>query len=240
MNIEAYWNASLQQNAETMTIEEQFNLIAKEYDVNRRKFIPCFEDFYRNTTKFITANITAPKRIVDLGAGTGLLTSFWYQECPGAEYILTDIADEMLDIARKRFANIEKVSYQIGNYIETLPDAPFDAAVSALSIHHLEDIDKENLFANLYNRLPDGGLFVNYDQFCAGSLELNDWFDRYWESQLTDSGLTAQDISLWKERRKLDRECCVEKEVSMLQNCGFQTVKCVYSCQKFSVIVAVK
>lgn len=26
----------------TMNIEAQFNLIAEEYDCNRRKFIPCF------------------------------------------------------------------------------------------------------------------------------------------------------------------------------------------------------
>lgn len=223
-----------------MHIEEQFNLIAKEYDQNRRKFIPCFEDFYQNTTQFILANIDTPKRVVDLGAGTGLLTSFWYQGCPDAEYILVDMADEMLDIARKRFDSIENVSCQLSNYAQALPDVSFDAAISALSIHHLEDKDKEKLFIKLYDSLPVGGLFVNYDQFCAGNSKLNKWFDTYWERQLTDSGLTPQDISLWKERRKLDRECSVEEEVTMLQNCGFQTVKCVYSYLKFSVIVAVK
>lgn len=223
-----------------MHIEEQFNLIAKEYDQNRRKFIPCFEDFYQNTTQFILANIDTPKRVVDLGAGTGLLTSFWYQGCPDAEYILVDMADEMLDVARKRFDSIENVSCQLSNYAQALPDVSFDAAISALSIHHLEDKDKEKLFIKLYDSLPVGGLFVNYDQFCAGNSKLNKWFDTYWERQLTDSGLTPQDISLWKERRKLDRECSVEEEVTMLQNCGFQTVKCVYSYLKFSVIVAVK
>ena len=27
-------------------IEEQFNKIASEYDINRRRFIPCFDDYY--------------------------------------------------------------------------------------------------------------------------------------------------------------------------------------------------
>ena len=31
-----------------MSIEAQFNLIAKEYDANRKKFIPCFNDYYEN------------------------------------------------------------------------------------------------------------------------------------------------------------------------------------------------
>ena len=100
-----------------MNIEEQFNLIAKEYDNNRRKFIPCFDDFYQQTTEFIVSNIDEPKRVIDLGAGTGLLTYFWYRQCPNSKYVLVDIADEMLNVARKRFDGIESKSYQIENYI---------------------------------------------------------------------------------------------------------------------------
>lgn len=66
------------------------------------------------------------------------------------------------------------------------------------------------------------------------------WFDTYWEKQLYNSGLTNGDIELWKERRKLDRECSVEKEVEMLHQCSFSDVKCLYSYHKFSVIIAVK
>lgn len=223
-----------------MDIEKQFNLIAEEYDGNRRKFIPCFDDFYQNTTKFIVSNINEPKRIIDLGAGTGLLTYFWYQQCPNSEYVLVDIADEMLNVARKRFESIGNVSYQIENYIDKLPDGFFDTVISALSIHHLEDEDKAKLFTRIYNSLPSGGLFINYDQFCAGQAEINNWFNSYWENQLATSGLTDKDIQLWKERRKLDRECSVEQEVDMLKNVGFNIVKCVYSYQKFSVIVAIK
>lgn len=73
-----------------MNVESQFNLIAKEYDANRRKFIPCFDDYYINTTRFIAANIAEPKRGLDLGAGTGLLTYFWYQHFPASEYVLVD------------------------------------------------------------------------------------------------------------------------------------------------------
>ncbi|WP_290095500.1 hypothetical protein [Bacteroides acidifaciens] len=53
-----------------MTIESQFNLIAQEYDANRKRFIPCFDDYYIDTTKFIVSNIVEPKRVLDLGAGT--------------------------------------------------------------------------------------------------------------------------------------------------------------------------
>ena len=60
----------------TMNIEAQFNLIAEEYDCNRRKFIPCFDDYYITSTKMILANTESPHRVLDLGAGTGLLSYY--------------------------------------------------------------------------------------------------------------------------------------------------------------------
>lgn len=69
---------------------------------------------------------------------------------------------------------------------------------------------------------------------------MDHWFNSFWESQLASSGLTGKDIELWKEPRKLDRECSVRQEEDMLKDSGFQIVECVYSCQKFSVIVAIK
>ena len=223
-----------------MDIQDQFNLIAEEYDVNRRKFIPCFDDYYDSTTRFIAANLKKPKRILDLGAGTGLLSYYWYKNFPDSEYVLVDIADEMLNVARKRFAGADKVSYRILDYSKTLPEADFDVIISALSIHHLEDTNKAELFRRVFEKLPVGGLFVNYDQFCAGQAEMNMWFDGYWENQLMNSGLTANDIELWKKRRLLDRECSVEQECEMLRQSSFKTVKCVYSYQKYSVIAAIK
>lgn len=223
-----------------MNIEQQFNLIAEEYDSGRKKFIPCFDDFYKTTTELITSNIKEPQRIIDLGTGTGLLTSFWYRKFPNAEYVLVDIADEMLNVARKRFHQITNITYRTENYIDKLPDGFFDTVISALSIHHLEDEDKVKLFTKIYDRLPSGGIFVNYDQFCAGQPEMNNWYNTYWENQILKSGLSEIDIALWRERRKLDKECSVEKEIEMLRQCHFQTVKCIYSYHKFSVIVAIK
>lgn len=224
-----------------MNIETQFNLISDEYDKNRRKFIPCFKDYYETTTKFIAANINEPKRILDLGAGTGLLSYFWYKYYPSAEYVLVDIANDMLNVARKRFLGLNNVNYQILDYSKELPNGEFDVIASALSIHHLENEAKKSLFEKIYEILPDNGIFVNYDQFCAGQSEINDWYDSYWENHLVnDSRLTENDIKLWRERRKLDRECSVEQEINMLKKSDFRIIKCIYSYQKFSVIVAIK
>jgi len=225
---------------EVKDIQNQFNIVAKKYDENRRKFIPCFDGFYLDTTDFIASNIDNPKSVLDLGAGTGILTSFWYQNFPKSNYTLVDIAEDMLRIARERFCGMTNIEYLVEDYTKKLPDRDFDLIISALSIHHLEHAEKIELFKRIFEKLPVGGVFVNYDQFCAGSEALNNWYDVYWENGFEKSGLSKEDISLWKERRKLDRECSVEQQSDMLKDCGFEIVKCVYTMQKFSVTVAIK
>lgn len=223
-----------------MGIREQFNRISKEYDAKRRLFIPCHDEFYQETTAFIASCIRKPKTVLDLGAGTGLLTSFWYRHFPESGYILMDEAEEMLGIARRRFAGCGNVVFETGNYADHLPANDFDAVISALSIHHLEDEAKSLLFRNLRNRLPAGGLFVNYDQFCASDERMNDWFSCYWEDGLARSGLNGDDLALWRDRQKLDRECSVSAEIRMLREAGFSSVECVFSRQKFAVVAAIK
>lgn len=222
------------------TIQTQFNLIAKEYDANRRKFIPCFDTYYKNSTDFLAANIPAPKHILDLGTGTGLSSAHWYNYFPLADFLLVDIADEMLAIAKKRFAGTTNVLYKTADYVEALPKGDFDLIISALSIHHLEAEQKKNVFANIYKKLPAGGIFVNYDQFCAQTPLFSKWYDNYWENKLHTSGLTQHDLARWQERKKLDRECSVEEQVAMLRAAQFEEVNCVFSEQKFAVICAVK
>ena len=51
-----------------------------------------------------------PKKVLDLGAGTGLLSYYWYIQCSSAEYMLVDIADEILDVSRKRFLGLNNAT----------------------------------------------------------------------------------------------------------------------------------
>lgn len=221
-------------------MEDQFNLVSKEYDAKRRCFIPCFDDFYAGATDFICSNIVAPKTILDLGAGTGLLTMYWAKKYPNAEYVLVDLADKMLDVAKLRFKEMNNVHYVVADYAKSLPNGKFDAIISALSIHHLENEEKENLFKSIYESLPENGLFVNYDQFSAGSSLMDSWYNNSWEKIIYHGDLSDEDLTRWQERKKFDRECSIEEEVAMLKKVHFSEVKNIYSCRKFSVVVSVK
>ena len=145
-----------------------------------------------------------------------------------------------MQIAKERFLGLENVNFEVLDYSLGLPEQEFDAVISALSIHHLENDEKDKLFKNIYDKLPSGGIFVNYDQFCAGSVTMNRWYDTYWESLLLSSGLSENELDSWRERRKLDRECSQEEETAALKSAGFKEVKCIYCNQKFAVLAAIK
>ena len=220
------------------SIEKQFDLVAEEYDSSRRKFIPCFDDYYEKTTAFAASFLNDPRRIADLGAGTGLLTMYYFRHFPQAEYILTDIARAMLAVAEKRFAGVGNVSCQVLDYAQKLPDGELDLVISALSIHHLENSAKAELFGRIKDKLPVGGWFINYDQFCCDSPLMDELVTQYWIDRLYRSGLTDEELARWQERRKLDRECSINDEITMLKNAGFSTAELIYSCGKFAVIAA--
>ncbi len=223
-----------------MRIEEQFNQIAEEYDSKRKLFIPCYDDFYISTTDLICGSIPSPAGILDLGAGTGLLTMYWFRKFPQSEFVLCDIAEDMLAVARKRFSGADNFDYRITDYSRQLPEGNFDAVISALSIHHLGDDEKYRLFGRIYDLLPDGGVFVNYDQFNYDNPKINNIVFNSWEQTLEQSGLTKDDLVRWKERVLLDKECSVEKEIGMLKNSGFSVAECMYKNGKFAVILCVK
>jgi tRNA (cmo5U34)-methyltransferase len=82
-------------------ITDRFNLIAKKYDEQRRSFIPCFDDFYQTGISLISKIKSDFNAILDLGAGTGLLTKYLYEKFPDANYTLVDVSEQMLEIARQ-------------------------------------------------------------------------------------------------------------------------------------------
>ncbi len=221
---------------EKSTIEEQFNLIAGEYDSGRRKFIPCFDEYYEKTTAFAASFVGNPRRIIDLGSGTGLLAMYYFRHFSEADFILVDIAENMLHVASKRFEKAGNVTCSVIDYTKELPAGNFDLAISALSIHHLEDQQKLELFSNLKQKLVPGAWFINYDQFCCDSKAIDKAVNAYWIDHLYNSGLSETELARWEERRKLDCECSVEAEIDMLKKSGFKNVECIYLNGKFAVI----
>ncbi|MDX6635734.1 MAG: tRNA (cmo5U34)-methyltransferase [Solirubrobacterales bacterium] len=119
------------------------------------------------------------ERVLDLGTGNGRLVSILRSAHPDAEAIGIDSSEPMLARARERFDEDAGVEFRLHDLCDPLTeDGPFDAVVSGLAIHHLEDDRKRELFGEVHRLLVPGGVFANLDLVKAPTPELHERFRR--------------------------------------------------------------
>ncbi|MDQ0875565.1 tRNA (cmo5U34)-methyltransferase [Paenibacillus sp. V4I3] len=221
-------------------ITTKFNEIADKYDSQRRKLIPCFDDFYHTASSLVQADHASP-RILDLGAGTGLFSSYVINQYPYAKLTLIDLSQSMLDIAKQRFGETQgNVTYIAEDYSIFETSEPFDCVISSLSIHHLEDQAKHDLYEKIFKLLKPGGVFVNADQVQGSSPFLDQLYRSDWVAKVEATDLTREDLQAAYERTKLDKMAPLDQQLSWLRACGFIDVDCVYKYYNFVVMYARK
>jgi ubiquinone/menaquinone biosynthesis C-methylase UbiE len=117
---------------------------------------------------------TAELRVLDVGAGYGVVTEEVLAVFPTARVTLQDYSQAMLDQAHRRLADHDdRLSYVLCDLLD--PSWPqkvggnFDIAVSAIVLHNLGQ--RERIFAcysAIQALLRPGGWFLNYDRFVGG------------------------------------------------------------------------
>ncbi|GGH09270.1 class I SAM-dependent methyltransferase [Paenibacillus segetis] len=222
------------------SLKRQFDAVAQDYDLQRRQLIPCFDDFYSMATSAVHTEQKAP-RILDLGAGTGLFSSFVRLKYPDALLTLMDLSEEMLKGARYRFRDDPLVQYITADFAAyDFGEQRYDAVISSLAIHHLSHQDKRTLFRNVFNLLPEGGIFINADQASGSSPYFDLYYKEQWEDTIRRNGLTNEVIESAIERRKLDRNASVNDQIKWLSEAGFTASDCIYKYHEFALFYSRK
>lgn len=215
-----------------------FGRHAAGYDTDRRKLIPLFDAFYGTAVEVATLRLPPdrPPVVLDLGAGTGILTAGIATARPDGRFVLLDASSQMLDVARERLAPITS-SYDmiVDDFAAGLPDGPFDAVVSALAIHHLDDAGKRSLFARVHDRLRPGGAFVNAEQVAGPTAALDALYVERWMTHTTALGATAAEHAAAADRMALDRTAPTEAQCAWLRAAGFVDVDCFFKSWRFAV-----
>jgi len=224
-----------------MSIKHVFDKSANEYDATRKQLIPCFDEFYGVALNIISFKSESTIKVLDLGAGTGLFSSFVAKLYPNAEFALYDLSDKMLEKARERFseANV-KVKYVAKDFRVEPFDENFDLIISALSIHHLNDGEKENLFTKLYLILNDNGMFINADQVCGETPYIDKIYRSMWLNQAKKKGVAPSILSSALERMKEDKMSTLSNQISWMKKAKFSDVNCWYQNYSFVVYSGVK
>lgn len=226
-----------------------FDRWATQYDAERRLLISPFDAYYAAAAEAAAilpghARRTVgadggPIRVLDLGAGTGLLTAALAEALPGAAFTLLDEAEGMLAQARERFADRREGSMTtiVGDLLGDMPEGPFDVIASGLAIHHLDPADQARTYAAARERLAPGGVFVNAEQLHAPAAQ---WLeDHYIERELVHAragGFSAEAEEQAWIRWSIDRHVDLETQLRWLHEAGYATVDCVFKSWRFAVV----
>jgi tRNA (cmo5U34)-methyltransferase len=96
-------------------------------------------------------------RLLELGTGTGETAVHVLAAHPGAALVGVDASAPMLSHARTR---LPEADLRVGRLQDPLPEGPFDLVFSALAVHHLDGVEKADLFARVAAVLAPGGRVV--------------------------------------------------------------------------------
>jgi tRNA (cmo5U34)-methyltransferase len=213
-----------------------FDQHAREYDALRRRLVPGFDAFYGAALEAVALASRPVRRVLDLGAGTGLLAAMVAGAHPDAEIVLLDGAAGMLDQARERLG--DRASYAVGDLGDPLPCGPWDAVVSALAVHHLDDAGKRALFARVHDALAPGGMFVNAEQILGPTPALDaEYLARHRAAALA-LGASEQEWQAALRRMEHDRCATVADQLAWLAEAGFADADCPWRENRFAVLAA--
>lgn len=124
------------------------------------------------------------KTVLDIGFGTGTLTSKLYEH--GCMIYGQDFSERMLEVAQEKMPDAKLFQADFSNgLVESLKQQKYDAIIATYSLHHLTDVQKVSFIESLLPLLNDGGSLYIGDVAFATRMSLekckndagSDWDD---------------------------------------------------------------
>lgn len=216
-----------------------FDKQAATYLGPREKLVPQLERFYGMVPEAV--GLVAPEpgregeplRILDLGAGTGMLSAVVAEHFPQARFTLFDFSPRMLEQARGILG--EGIEVLTGDMYEGIPEGPWDAVISALAIHHMTDPGKRAVYESVFRELRPGGIFVNAEHILGETPALQEHYAEWHRWQAFEKGLTEAEWTDTVERMSHDHLTPLSVQLAWLSEIGFEDVDCLLKDHGFAV-----
>lgn len=117
--------------------------------------------------------------LLEIGTGTGALARAAAREV--GHVLAVDVSDAMLRYAKTEAAKsgLTNIRFENAGFLSFDNSRPFDAIVSSLALHHINDVWKAEALSRVARALRPGGIFLLVDVIfdCQGG-ELDDYVKR--------------------------------------------------------------
>ncbi|MEM7650301.1 MAG: class I SAM-dependent methyltransferase [Cyanobacteria bacterium P01_A01_bin.70] len=185
----------------------------------------------------------SPITMLDLGCGDGVLGRYLLDRFPTAQGIFLDFSEPMLAAVRQKVGHLPQAQVRVADFgsaewVEAVADqAAIDVVISGFAIHHQPDDRKQALYAEIYDRLTPGGVFLNLEHVAsatpAGEVLFDEFFidDLYAFHAQTNPTVEREAIADKYYRRgdKVENILApVEQQCQWLRDIGFRDVDCFF------------
>ncbi|WP_404950788.1 class I SAM-dependent methyltransferase [Streptomyces sp. ARC12] len=246
----------------------------QRWDQQQERYSPDREERFQVVIDIVGRSLqgdgtAARPLLVDLGCGTGSLTTRLARAFPRADTIGVDADPLLLGLAEEAVTgtDIRLLARDLTapGWADEIGPAPWDAAVSSTALHWLTPDELTVLYRTLAGRLRPGGVFVDADnRRPADSEDLNDIAHHVRARRAHRTGrqgseawagwwktfLSAPELAPLAEARarspiahRTFREphgLTTADQITLLRKAGFSGAATVWQCGDDSVLVAVR
>ncbi|MEG4391364.1 class I SAM-dependent methyltransferase [Microcoleus sp. BROC3] len=216
------------------SVREQFEQRAFDYDGLIPRLIPRYREQHDLILQLIPLETNAKIKVLDLGAGTGILSALILQAFPQANVVAFDIANNMLKTCQTNLSAFGKrLTLQQGNFAEDDFGNGYDLVVSGLAIHHLDSEGKQKLFHKLFDSLNPGGILLIRDIVTGATPRLTQQYEQLWRQYMRANG--EDDAAWFQNYLKEDIPSSVEDQTKWLAEAGFADAGCHWRYLNFAI-----
>jgi len=228
--------------------------VAKAFLSERSLMIPDRQRQLEVMLRVIRFQRLPPARILDLGAGDGILLATLLEAFPSASGVAVDFSPLMLEQSRERLAKFGKRATAVEGDLQTpawkdLLTGHFDCIISGFAIHHLPDQRKRVLYQEIYDLLANGGVFLNAEHVASTTPSIEHMFHEAMGDHLYQRRKEkGEDVTLERVRRDFVERAdgpanilaLVEDQCRWLREIGFRDVDCFWKYFELAVFGGVK
>ena len=222
-------------------VEKFYDQLSSKYSELIVKCVPRYPELIYNMFQYIPEKFS-PKRILDLGCGTGNLTDQMFKKYPESEIDALDISEEILNESRRRFNHTPNIRYIQADFKSLhLPPGSYDLVMSSIAIHHIEDTEKIKLYKEVFQALSNGGIFIFADQTRGITDEIYKKNISCWKEEAMKLGSTLENWDMWMAHQDAhDFHTPVNWHFQELEKAGFRETDLIWKYLMWAVVWARK
>jgi SAM-dependent methyltransferase len=217
-----------------MGVASHLGIDLREYDSRIRTFIPHYEEMLDVAAAAIPPRA---RTIVELGIGTGALSSRCLKIAPAARTVGIDVDPEILVLARRRLG--DRATFSTGSFLRA-PLSPCDALVASFALHHVRTrAAKRGLYRRISAALRPGGVFLGVDCQPAHDAQVRRAQFDEWLAHLRRAYTAPRAKAIFTSWSHEDVYVPLDDEIELMRSAGLR-VELLWRRGAFAVIRAAR